>query len=88
MVLRFLQYSDLSVGFFHVACMLVHYLVESTVIDRAQDIVVICYIDDGWLVEVVPFHVRRRRRVRRARIPVTIIPFDVFPGTMCVIAVL
>ena len=83
-----LECPDLSVGLFHVAHVLVYDLVESTVIDRPQEIVVICRIDDGWFVEVVPFHVRRRRRVRRARIPVTIIPFDVFPETMCVIAVL
>ena len=36
---------DLSVGLFHVPCMLVCDLVESAVIDRAHDIVVVCHVD-------------------------------------------
>jgi len=38
---------DFAVCLLHVACMLVYDRVESTVIDRAQDIIMICDIDDG-----------------------------------------
>ena len=45
MVLRFLQYSDLSAGFFHVACMLVYDLVESTVFLCSRHVVRL-----GWIL--------------------------------------
>jgi len=49
------EVPDFAVGLSHVACVLVYDLVESTVVDRAHNIVVVCYVDDGWFVIVVPF---------------------------------
>jgi len=45
MVLRFLQYSDLSAGFFHVACMLVYDPIESTIFHRSRHVMRL-----GWIL--------------------------------------
>ena len=68
--------------------MLVYDSVESTVIDRSYDVVVVCYVDDGWLVVVVPFVLAGCWCVRGATVPVAVVPFDVFPEPLCGVAVL
>ena len=70
------EWPDLSVGLLHVSCVLVYDPVKSTVFDRFHDVIIICDIDDGWLVEVVPFELRRRRRERCVWVPVAVVPFD------------
>ena len=70
---------DLSVDLLHVACMFVYDLVEFAVLDRLHDIIIARDVDDGSLVEVVPFHLRRRRPVDCAWVPVVVVPFQVAP---------
>jgi len=59
--------------------MLVYDPFEPTVLDRAYDIVVVCYVDDGWLVVVVPFVLARCWCERVVTVPVAVIPFDMLP---------
>ena len=74
-----LECPDLVVGFLHVAYVLVYDPVKSAVFDRLHDIIIVCDVDNGWLVVVVLFHVQHRRRARYALVPVAVIPFDVLP---------
>jgi len=56
--LGLLECPDLSVGCFHVACMVLYDLFEASVVECSEDVVVICDVDDGWFVVVVPFEFR------------------------------
>lgn len=67
--------------------MLVYDLVESTVLDRLYDVIIVCDVDDLWLVEVVPFHLGRWGRPCSARGPVVVVPFDVLPQVVRVVTV-
>ena len=49
------QCPDLAVVLFHVACVLVYDRVESAVFGRLHDVIIICDVDDGRIVDVVPF---------------------------------
>jgi hypothetical protein len=68
--------------------MLVYDFVESAVIDRTHDIVVVCYVYDGWLIIVVPLKLSRCWYASVVAVPVAIVPFDVFPEPTCVAAIL
>jgi hypothetical protein len=62
----------------------VYDLVESAVVDRAYDIIVVCHVDDGWLLEVIPFLLRLRRGGVWASVPVFVVPPDPLPEEICV----
>jgi hypothetical protein len=51
------------------------------------DVIIVCDTDDGWLVDVVPFHVGRRRRIRCVWVPVVVVPLDEPPEPICVVRV-
>ena len=59
--------------------MLVYDPIKPTVLNRAHYVIIACYVDDGWLVVVVPFEVGGRGRMGRVKVPVAIVPFDMFP---------